>query len=195
MWRSLVPAFIVESNLKRKAFTRVYAKVEREKERLRALNFGRFQMLRVALARVRACRGVAWQLECAMAAQGRGIAGLGFASPSRVLRGADDKDIDDLGIATGLEREELEFAKAGKKRWDEPPVGPFGTAEKPAIIESWYDERIVGCPGGPGDDEHDVIWFKLKKNERHECSICGQIFELKCIGPGGPPGGHHGSHH
>uniref|UniRef100_A0A453QM45 Uncharacterized protein n=1 Tax=Aegilops tauschii subsp. strangulata TaxID=200361 RepID=A0A453QM45_AEGTS len=39
----------------------------------------------------------------------------------------------------------------GKKRFDmDAPVGPFGTKEDPAIIQSYFDKRIVGCPGGEG---------------------------------------------
>lgn len=101
---------------------------------------------------------------------------------------------EDLGIATGLELQELLAEKQGKKFWDlDAPRGPFGTKEHPAIIQSRYDERIVGCSGGVGEDEHDVVWFRLKKGELYECTICTQIFQLEVVGPGGPPGGHH--HH
>ena len=31
-----------------------------------------------------------------------------------------------------------------------PAIGPFGTKEAPAIIESVYNERLVGCTGGEG---------------------------------------------
>ncbi|KAJ7565881.1 hypothetical protein O6H91_02G079200 [Diphasiastrum complanatum] len=85
---------------------------------------------------------------------------------------------DSLGIATGPEREELEAEQKGSKRFDlEPPRGPFGTKEAPALVQSQFDERIVGCSGGVGDDEHDVVWFKLKKGEVYECSICSQVFQ------------------
>eukprot|EP00961_Rhodomonas_salina_P130806 1761027-Rhodomonas_salina.2 len=35
------------------------------------------------------------------------------------------------------------------------PIGPFGTRENPVIVESIYEERIMGCPGGcaSGDTE------------------------------------------
>nr|AVY91639.1 cytochrome C oxidase subunit-like protein [Saccharum hybrid cultivar SP80-3280]AVY91725.1 cytochrome C oxidase [Saccharum hybrid cultivar SP80-3280] len=98
---------------------------------------------------------------------------------------------DVMPIATGLEREELEAELQGKKRFDmDPPVGPFGTKEAPAVIESYYNKRIVGCPGGEGEDEHDVVWFWLKKDEPHECPVCSQYFVLKVIGDGGDPDGH-----
>uniref|UniRef100_A0A7I4F9W2 Uncharacterized protein n=1 Tax=Physcomitrium patens TaxID=3218 RepID=A0A7I4F9W2_PHYPA len=36
--------------------------------------------------------------------------------------------LDEFGIATGAEREELEYQRQGKKRFDlDPPRGPFGT--------------------------------------------------------------------
>lgn len=96
-----------------------------------------------------------------------------------------------MPIATGLEREELEAELQGKKRFDmDSPVGPFGTKEAPAVIESYYNKRIVGCPGGEGEDEHDVVWFWLKKDEPHECPVCSQYFVLKVIGDGGDPDGH-----
>ncbi|KAG8051370.1 hypothetical protein GUJ93_ZPchr0001g30473 [Zizania palustris] len=103
--------------------------------------------------------------------------------------GATVEDV--VPIATGLEREELAAELKGEKRFDmDPPVGPFGTKEAPAVIESYYNKRIVGCPGGEGEDEHDVVWFWLKKDEPHECPVCSQYFVLKVIGDGGDPDGH-----
>ncbi|XXG55980.1 hypothetical protein AAC387_Pa03g3521 [Persea americana] len=99
-------------------------------------------------------------------------------------------------IATGHEREELEAEIEGRKRFDmDAPVGPFGTKETPAIVRSYYDKRIVGCPGGDGEDEHDVVWFWLEKDKPHECSVCSQYFKLEVIGEGGPPDGHVDEHH
>nr|CAD1824000.1 unnamed protein product [Ananas comosus var. bracteatus] len=103
---------------------------------------------------------------------------------------------DVMPIATGLEREELEAELEGKKRFDmDPPVGPFGTKEAPAVIESYYNKRIVGCPGGEGEDEHDVVWFWLEKDKPHECPVCSQYFVLKVIGDGGDPDGHSDDDH
>ncbi|KAL8170600.1 hypothetical protein V2J09_022404 [Rumex salicifolius] len=59
------------------------------------------------------------------------------------------------------------------------PVGPFGTKEEPAVVKSVYDRRIVGCPGGEGEDEHDVVWFWLEKNKTHECPVCSQYFVVR----------------
>lgn len=104
---------------------------------------------------------------------------------------SDEMD-PEFGIATGVELQELIAEKQGKKLFDlDAPRGPFGTKEHPAIIQSRYDERIVGCSGGVGEDEHDVVWFKLKKGELYECTVCTQIFQLEVVGLGGPPGGHH----
>ncbi|KAG6470493.1 hypothetical protein ZIOFF_071566 [Zingiber officinale] len=96
---------------------------------------------------------------------------------------------DAMPIAAGIERVELEAELEVKKRFEniDEPVGPFGTKEAPAIIQSRYDKRIVGCPGGEGEDEHHVIWFWLEKGKPHECPICSQYFVLEVVGKGGPP--------
>ncbi|CAA7408852.1 unnamed protein product [Spirodela intermedia] len=103
-----------------------------------------------------------------------------------------NKKVEDImPIATGHEKEELEAELEGRKRFDmDAPVGPFGTKEVPAVVQSYYDKRIVGCPGGEGEDEHDVVWFWLEKDKPHECPVCSQYFVLEVIGEGGPPDGH-----
>ncbi|XP_074569917.1 putative cytochrome c oxidase subunit 5b-like [Curcuma longa] len=102
------------------------------------------------------------------------------------------RDEDVMPISTGIERVELAAELEGKKRYEniDAPVGPFGTKEAPAVIQSRYDKRIVGCPGGEGEDEHHVIWFWLEKGKPHECPICSQYFVLEVVGKGGPPPGH-----
>ncbi|KAH7857375.1 hypothetical protein Vadar_011948 [Vaccinium darrowii] len=107
------------------------------------------------------------------------------------------KKVEDvMPIATGHEREELEAELQGRKILDiDYPDGPFGTKEAPAVIKSYYDKRIVGCPGGEGEDEHDVVWFWLEKGKPHECPVCLQYFELEVVGPGGPPDGHGDDEH
>ncbi|KAL3618344.1 Cytochrome c oxidase subunit 5b-1, mitochondrial [Castilleja foliolosa] len=106
---------------------------------------------------------------------------------------------DIMPIATGHEREELEAALKGKDLQEiDYPEGPFGTKEAPAVIKSYYDRRIVGCPGVEGEDEHDVVWFWLEKGKSHECPVCSQCFTLEVVGPGGSPDGHaddEGDHH
>ncbi|KAK9149709.1 hypothetical protein Scep_008466 [Stephania cephalantha] len=103
------------------------------------------------------------------------------------------KTVEDvMPIATGHEREEIEAEIQGRDLYAiDNPAGPFGTKEAPAIIKSVYDKRIVGCPGGEGEDEHDVVWFWLEKDKPHECPVCSQYFKLEVVGPGGPPPGEH----
>ncbi|CAF2101213.1 unnamed protein product [Brassica napus] len=104
---------------------------------------------------------------------------------------AKKKVEDVMPIAIGHEKEELEAQLEGRRLLDiDFPEGPFGTKEAPATVKSYYDKRIVGCPGGEGKDEHDVVWFWLEKGKSFECSVCTQYFELEVVGPGGPPDGH-----
>ncbi|XP_018512548.1 cytochrome c oxidase subunit 5b-1, mitochondrial isoform X2 [Brassica rapa] len=104
---------------------------------------------------------------------------------------AKKKVEDVMPIATGHEKEELEAELEGRRLLDiDFPEGPFGTKEAPAVVKSYYDKRIVGCPGGEGEDEHDVVWFWLEKGKSFECPVCTQYFELEVVGPGGPPDGH-----
>nr|KYP54013.1 hypothetical protein KK1_000179 [Cajanus cajan] len=88
------------------------------------------------------------------------------------------KKVEDImPIATGHEREELQAELEGRNILEiDHPEGPFGTKEAPAIVKSYYDKRIVGCPGGEGEDEHDVVWFWLEKGKPHECPVCAQYF-------------------
>ncbi|XP_073143805.1 cytochrome c oxidase subunit 5b-2, mitochondrial-like [Henckelia pumila] len=105
--------------------------------------------------------------------------------------------VDDvMPIATGHEREELQAVLTGKDVLEiNYPSGPYGTKEEPAVVKSYYDKRIVGCPGVEGEDEHDVVWFWLEKWKPHECPVCSQYFVLEVVGPGGPPDGHGDHHH
>ncbi|KAF9621339.1 hypothetical protein IFM89_019425 [Coptis chinensis] len=105
---------------------------------------------------------------------------------------------DFMPIATGHEKVELVAQILGRDLLEiNHPVGPFGTKEAPAIVKSYYDKRIVGCPGGgEGEDEQDVVWFWLDKGHAQVCPTCSQYFKLEVIGPGGPPNGHgDGDHH
>ncbi|XP_015933694.1 cytochrome c oxidase subunit 5b-2, mitochondrial [Arachis duranensis] len=101
---------------------------------------------------------------------------------------------DVMPIATGHEREEIQADLEGRNILEiNHPEGPFGTKEAPAIVKSVYDRRIVGCPGGEGEDEHDVVWFWLEKGKPYECPVCSQCFKLEVVGAGGDPyeHGHH----
>ncbi|PIA65521.1 hypothetical protein AQUCO_00100786v1 [Aquilegia coerulea] len=87
---------------------------------------------------------------------------------------------DVMPIATGHEKEELVASLQGRDLLEmNHPAGPFGTKEAPAIVQSVYDKRIVGCPGGEGEDEHDVVWFWLEKGKTHECPVCTQHFKVR----------------
>ncbi|KAH1207376.1 Cytochrome c oxidase subunit 5b-2, mitochondrial [Glycine max] len=117
---------------------------------------------------------------------------------------------DVVPIATGHEREEIQADLEGRDILEiNHPVGPFGTKEAPAVVKSYFDRRIVGCPGDEGEDEHDVVWFWLEKGKPKECPVCSQYFkalgsfpmfiqyyefcehpELEVVGPGGDPYGH-----
>ncbi|KAG6555352.1 hypothetical protein Mapa_002578 [Marchantia paleacea] len=125
--------------------------------------------------------------------QQRSVSSPGWLNPRFALNGTHGSGASgDFGIATGMELEELEAQRKGLKRFDlDAPRGPFGTKADPALVESVFDERIVGCSGGVGEDEHDVVWFKLKKGEDYECPACTQVFQLKVVGEGGMPGAHH----
>ncbi|KAK9690344.1 hypothetical protein RND81_09G121400 [Saponaria officinalis] len=111
-----------------------------------------------------------------------------FATDAGVLK----KSVEEvMPIATGHELEELQAELQGKDILEiNYPEGPFGTKENPAIVKSYYGRRIVGCPGGEGEDEHDVVWFWLEKDKPFECPVCTQYFKLEVVGPGGDPEGH-----
>ena len=44
-----------------------------------------------------------------------------------------------------------------------PMIGPFGTIENPVLIPSVTTERVVGCTGGTGDDEHMILFFRCQE--------------------------------
>ncbi|CAN7000017.1 unnamed protein product [Brassica oleracea var. botrytis] len=102
----------------------------------------------------------------------------GSATAETVVKKKRVEDV--MPIATGHEKEELEaeFVLLGRKLLDiDFPEGPFGTKEAPAIVKSYYHMRIVGCPGGEAEDEHDVVWFWLEKGKSVECPACSQYFK------------------
>lgn len=77
----------------------------------------------------------------------------------------------------GLEQLEEE----GVTDVDGPSVlyGPFGTREKPVEVLSWFNSRIVGCQGGPGDRSHELLWHEVTISKPVICLECGQFFVLK----------------
>jgi cytochrome c oxidase subunit 5b len=94
--------------------------------------------------------------------------------------GAADGEIpDEIEQTAGRAYEEYVMAEKGLRAFNRGPLtGPFGTQEKPTLVLSTYEERIVGCVGGNGND-HDVNWFGLKKNQKTMCVLCGQFFMLE----------------
>lgn len=59
-----------------------------------------------------------------------------------------------------------------------PFIGQFGTIENPVIVPSVHTERIVGCTGGTGDNEHVPLWFRCREGFLYRCGECDQIFML-----------------
>jgi cytochrome c oxidase subunit 5b len=57
-----------------------------------------------------------------------------------------------------------------------PMVGPFGTIENPVLIPAMSTERVVGCTGGTGDDEHCLLLFRCHEGYLYRCAECDQIF-------------------
>lgn len=60
----------------------------------------------------------------------------------------------------------------------QPMVGPFGTVENPVIVPSVTNDRVVGCTGGVGDDEHVPLFFHVREGFMYRCGECDQIFML-----------------
>eukprot|EP00916_Digyalum_oweni_P012107 GHVL01020005.1.p1 GENE.GHVL01020005.1~~GHVL01020005.1.p1 ORF type:complete len:271 (-),score=39.99 GHVL01020005.1:615-1427(-) len=59
-----------------------------------------------------------------------------------------------------------------------PFIGPFGTVENPVLVPSGHSERVVGCTGGVGDDEHLQLWFRCREGFLYRCGECDQVFML-----------------
>ena len=57
-----------------------------------------------------------------------------------------------------------------------PFVGPFGTIEHPVLVPAVGDDRVVGCTGGTGDNEHGPLWFRCRPGFMYRCGECDQIF-------------------
>lgn len=57
-----------------------------------------------------------------------------------------------------------------------PFIGPFGTIENPVLIPGIHIERVAGCTGGTGDNEHVPLWFRCQEGFLYRCGECDQIF-------------------
>uniref|UniRef100_A0A7N0U893 Cytochrome c oxidase subunit Vb n=1 Tax=Kalanchoe fedtschenkoi TaxID=63787 RepID=A0A7N0U893_KALFE len=95
------------------------------------------------------------------------------------------------GIANGGQESGLQASVLNKDVLGMNYYGAqFGTKETPAIVQSWYNRIIVGCPGGVGvSKEHDMVWFWLEKDKPHECTLCSQFFQLEVVGIEAPEDG------
>eukprot|EP00283_Hemiselmis_rufescens_P018068 CAMPEP_0173439742 /NCGR_PEP_ID=MMETSP1357-20121228/21488_1 /TAXON_ID=77926 /ORGANISM="Hemiselmis rufescens, Strain PCC563" /LENGTH=157 /DNA_ID=CAMNT_0014405139 /DNA_START=10 /DNA_END=483 /DNA_ORIENTATION=+ len=91
----------------------------------------------------------------------------------------------DMDQATGIERAEILAEMEGKPLFEEGMVGPFGTDSNPVMVESIYEERIVGCPGdcdkGNTAVNNEMRWFLVTSAQPYKCASCGQVFALKKI--------------
>jgi hypothetical protein len=78
--------------------------------------------------------------------------------------------------ATGMEKKELSGSK--DIFWSrEPIVGPRGTIDKPALIPSFNDSRVVGL-----DTETGVCYFRLDVGP--PAKVSGQYFKLQKLSDG-----------
>lgn len=85
----------------------------------------------------------------------------------------------DLEQATGPEYEEVSAEAEGELLFSRDPLtGPFGTMDAPVKVPSSFEQRVVGCLGGPGDAAHPLLWFALYRGRKHACPRCGQVYEL-----------------
>eukprot|EP01096_Ripella_sp_DP13-Kostka_P015265 TRINITY_DN707_c0_g1_i1.p1 TRINITY_DN707_c0_g1~~TRINITY_DN707_c0_g1_i1.p1 ORF type:complete len:282 (+),score=108.19 TRINITY_DN707_c0_g1_i1:68-847(+) len=91
--------------------------------------------------------------------------------------------IAEVEHSTGLEREELIRTAEGDPAYGDTYLsGPFGTLQKPVIVKSHFDSRIVGCVGGAGDEGHDLLWHEVSADKMTICAECGQVFKLEKVG-------------
>lgn len=98
----------------------------------------------------------------------------------------EDTVATNMDHATGLERSEMLAHMEGRNIFDEHPIGHFGTKENPYIVESIFDERIVGVPcsgeENPTNTLHvnEVKWFTVTAGE--PClAPNGEYFLLKKV--------------
>ncbi|XP_043823450.1 cytochrome c oxidase subunit 5B, mitochondrial-like [Dromiciops gliroides] len=79
--------------------------------------------------------------------------------------------------ATGLEREIMMAARNDLDPYNmlAPKAAP-GTKEKPNLVLSITDKRIVGCICE--EDNSAVIWFWLHKGKTQSCPNCGTHYKL-----------------
>ncbi|KAJ8903642.1 hypothetical protein NDN08_004744 [Rhodosorus marinus] len=84
-------------------------------------------------------------------------------------------------ISVGTERAHIELGDNFNTTPPEGLFGPFGTLEAPFLVDSAYEERIVGCTGLPYPEDHEVMWIICRKDEITECPYCTQCFQLRDV--------------
>jgi cytochrome c oxidase subunit 5b len=89
----------------------------------------------------------------------------------------------DMGfpIVTEPEEHSLGLVELYEYLKSSPFLGPFGTIENPVVVPSVFTERVVGCTGGIGDDEHVPLYFRCREGFLYRCAECDQIFMLARI--------------
>lgn len=98
----------------------------------------------------------------------------------------------DFEQATGLERLELLASYRGEKIFldQELVINEKGTMKKPVMVDSLFEDRIVGCSGFPKGD-HELIWMEVHKDKVGRCLECGQVFKLNIVSQDIFPEGEH----
>ncbi len=88
----------------------------------------------------------------------------------------------DVEQATGLEKKEVDALVAGLEDPFNMKVqtGPMGTKDKPRLVPSMYEERIVGCICE--EDQSYINWMVLKGGPAQRCE-CGNWFQLVKANP------------
>ncbi|GJQ10045.1 hypothetical protein GpartN1_g4803.t1 [Galdieria partita] len=108
--------------------------------------------------------------------------------------GTPDRMPSSFEQATGSERAELEdpdlYRNPEKYVNSRVMIAPFGTKEKPLLIPSRYDARMIGCTGREAPNDHEVYYMTVKENNDKVCPLCGQVFRLKKVA-GGESSHHH----
>jgi len=100
--------------------------------------------------------------------------------------------------ATGSERAELEdpdiYRNPEKFVNSRVMIAPFGTKEKPLLIPSRYDSRMIGCTGRQAPNDHEVYYMNVEEGSDKVCPLCGQVFRLKRVAGAEDDSSHHHHH-
>eukprot|EP00189_Rhodosorus_marinus_P012597 CAMPEP_0184745594 /NCGR_PEP_ID=MMETSP0315-20130426/8259_1 /TAXON_ID=101924 /ORGANISM="Rhodosorus marinus, Strain UTEX LB 2760" /LENGTH=234 /DNA_ID=CAMNT_0027217821 /DNA_START=99 /DNA_END=803 /DNA_ORIENTATION=- len=104
-----------------------------------------------------------------------------YVIPKPKAVGPISETASSLDISVGSERAHIELGDHFNTTPPEGLFGPFGTLEAPYLVESAYEERIVGCTGLPYPEDHEVMWLICRKDEITECPYCTQCFQLKDV--------------